>query len=238
MRVRAPLLTIGIRERLSCSLNISCSSPSRASPYTQSAARARTAPSSPARTSSLSSERASSTRSDPSLAHHVSTLDHFECATPTGGRGRCDTRTRASSSGGCSDSGEGSTTSGCGTGSSESGSRSSGGGGCCPCGGNSVSGDDSTNNELRLAREAAQEQAAQWAAAHPHGGARGGNLDRRRRADGTPGENARGDNPDGCGRRWCSLWRRPGRQRSRPLQAARLSFPGSVPWSSWGLGRC
>jgi hypothetical protein len=34
---------------------------------------------------------------------------------------------------------------------------------------NSVFGDDSTNDELRLAREATQEQAAQWAAAHPHG---------------------------------------------------------------------
>jgi hypothetical protein len=36
--------------------------------------------------------------------------------------------------------------------------------------GSSVSGDDSTNDELRLAREVAQEQATQWAAAHPHGG--------------------------------------------------------------------
>jgi hypothetical protein len=35
--------------------------------------------------------------------------------------------------------------------------------------GSSVSGDDSTNDELRLAREAAQEQATQWAAAHLHG---------------------------------------------------------------------
>jgi hypothetical protein len=46
---------------------------------------------------------------------------------------------------------------------------------------NSVSGDDNTNDELRLAREAAQEQAAQWAVTHPHGGARDGSLDRRRR---------------------------------------------------------
>jgi hypothetical protein len=37
--------------------------------------------------------------------------------------------------------------------------------------GSSISGDGSTNDELRLAREAAQEQTAQWAAAHPHGGA-------------------------------------------------------------------
>jgi hypothetical protein len=38
--------------------------------------------------------------------------------------------------------------------------------------GSSVSGDGSTNDELRLAREAAQGQTTQWAAAHPHGGAR------------------------------------------------------------------
>ena len=34
---------------------------------------------------------------------------------------------------------------------------------------NSVSGDGNTNDKLRLAREAAQEQVAQWAAAHPIG---------------------------------------------------------------------
>jgi hypothetical protein len=50
----------------------------------------------------------------------------------------------------------------------------------------SVSGDGSTNDELRLAREAAQEHAAQWAAAHPHGGARGGSPDGRGHADGAP----------------------------------------------------
>jgi hypothetical protein len=107
MRVRVPLFTIGIRAKLSCSLNISCLSPSHASPHTQSAARAPTVPSSPAQTSSLSSETTSSTRSDPSLAHHVPTLGHFECAAPAGGQGRRGTRTRASSSSsGCSDSGE------------------------------------------------------------------------------------------------------------------------------------
>jgi hypothetical protein len=58
----------------------------------------------------------------------------------------------------------------------------------------------STNDELRLAREAAQEQAAQWAAAHPHGSAHGGSLDRRRHADGAPSENTRGGSPDGRGR--------------------------------------
>jgi hypothetical protein len=45
--------------------------------------------------------------------------------------------------------------------------------------GSSTSVDDNTNEELRLAREAAREQAAQWAAAHPHGAARGGSPDRR-----------------------------------------------------------
>jgi hypothetical protein len=140
MRVRVSLLTIGIRARLSCSLNISCSSPSRASPYTQSEARAPIVPSSAARTSGLSSERASTTRSDPSLAHHVSTLDHFECASPAGGRGRHGIRTQASSSGDCSDSGDCSTTGGCGTGSSENGSRSNEGGRCCSCGGDRARG--------------------------------------------------------------------------------------------------
>jgi hypothetical protein len=64
----------------------------------------------------------------------------------------------------------------------------------------SVSADGSTNDELRLAREAAQEQTTQWAAAHRHGGAHDGSLDRRRCADGASGENACGDNPDGRGR--------------------------------------
>jgi hypothetical protein len=66
--------------------------------------------------------------------------------------------------------------------------------------GSSVSGNDSTNNELRLARKAAQEQAAQWAAMHPHGGAGGGNPDRRRRADDAPGKNLSGGSPDRRGR--------------------------------------
>jgi hypothetical protein len=41
---------------------------------------------------------------------------------------------------------------------------------------NSVSADDDRDNELKLAREAAREQAAQWAAAHPPG-RRGGSPD-------------------------------------------------------------
>jgi multidrug efflux pump subunit AcrA (membrane-fusion protein) len=60
--------------------------------------------------------------------------------------------------------------------------------------GSSVSSDGGTNDEIRLAREATQEQAAQWAAA------RSGSLHRRRRADGAPGENERGGSPDGRGR--------------------------------------
>jgi hypothetical protein len=47
--------------------------------------------------------------------------------------------------------------------------------------GSSVSADDDRDNELKLAREAAREQAAQWAAAHPQG-RRGGSPDRHGRA--------------------------------------------------------
>ena len=62
--------------------------------------------------------------------------------------------------------------------------------------GSSVSGDGSTNDELGLAREAMQVQATQWAAARP----RGDSLDRHRRVDGAPSENARSGSPDGRGR--------------------------------------
>jgi hypothetical protein len=41
---------------------------------------------------------------------------------------------------------------------------------CGSSAGNSISGDTNTNNELRLAREAAQEQTAQWVATPPMGG--------------------------------------------------------------------
>jgi hypothetical protein len=60
--------------------------------------------------------------------------------------------------------------------------------------GSSVSADDDRDNELKLAREAAREQAAQWAAAHPQG-RRGGSPDERggRVPDG-------GDIPDRRGR--------------------------------------
>jgi hypothetical protein len=54
--------------------------------------------------------------------------------------------------------------------------------------------------ELKLAREAAREQVAQWAAAHPQGH-RGGSPDGRRRAGGAPGGGACGGYvPDGGGR--------------------------------------
>jgi hypothetical protein len=49
--------------------------------------------------------------------------------------------------------------------------------------GRSVSVDDDRDNELKLAREAAREQAAQWAAAHPQG-RRCGSPDGRGRVDG------------------------------------------------------
>jgi hypothetical protein len=47
----------------------------------------------------------------------------------------------------------------------------------------SVSADGGTDDELKLAREAAREQATQWIAAHSQGRG-GGNPDRRGRADG------------------------------------------------------
>jgi hypothetical protein len=63
--------------------------------------------------------------------------------------------------------------------------------------GSSVSADDDRDNELKLAKEAAQEQAAQWSAAHPQG-RRGGSPDERGRAGGALGGGARGGRvPDG-----------------------------------------
>jgi hypothetical protein len=64
---------------------------------------------------------------------------------------------------------------------------------------NSVSADDDRDNEFKLAREAAWEQAVQWAAAHPQG-CRGGSPDERGCAGGAPGRGARGGRvPDGGG---------------------------------------
>jgi hypothetical protein len=72
--------------------------------------------------------------------------------------------------------------------------------------GSSVSADDKRDNELKLAREAAREQAAQWAVAHPQG-RRGGSPDGRGCVGGAPGRGARGghapddsDSPDRRGR--------------------------------------
>jgi hypothetical protein len=63
----------------------------------------------------------------------------------------------------------------------------------------SVSTDDDRDNELKLAREAAREQAAQWTAAHPQGRC-GGGPDWRRRASDAPGAGACvGHAPDGGG---------------------------------------
>jgi hypothetical protein len=65
--------------------------------------------------------------------------------------------------------------------------------------GSSVSADDDRDNELKLTREAAREQAAQWAAVHPQG-RRGGSPDERERVGGAPGGGVRGDRvPDGGG---------------------------------------
>jgi hypothetical protein len=98
--------------------------------------------------------------------------------------------------------------------------------------GSSVSADDDRDNELKLAREAVQEQAAQWAATHPQGH-RGGSPDGRGRAGGAPGEGVRRWQPRQAWTRW-----RLGGRRSWPLRAARLSLPGQVPWSPWDLGHC
>jgi hypothetical protein len=65
--------------------------------------------------------------------------------------------------------------------------------------GSSVSADDDRDNELKLTREVAREQAVQWAAAHPQG-RHGGSPDGRGRADDAPGRGAHGGHaPDGGG---------------------------------------
>jgi hypothetical protein len=65
--------------------------------------------------------------------------------------------------------------------------------------GSSVFADDDRDNELKLTREAAREQAAQWAVVHPQG-RRGGSPDERGRTGGAPGGGARGGHvPDGGG---------------------------------------
>jgi hypothetical protein len=90
--------------------------------------------------------------------------------------------------------------------------------------GSSISADDDRDNELKLAREAAREQAAQWAAAHPQR-RRAGSPDERGRADGAPGEGTRcgralddGGSPDRRGRAdgWVDRDRGLYMQRSSP----------------------
>jgi hypothetical protein len=80
-----------------------------------------------------------------------------------------------------------------------------------------VSADDDRDNELKLAREAAREQAAQWAATHPQG-RRGGSPDEHGRAGGAPGGGACGDSPDRRGRAggWVDRDRDLYRQRGSP----------------------
>jgi hypothetical protein len=79
----------------------------------------------------------------------------------------------------------------------------------------SVSTDDDRDNELKLAREAAWEQAAQWTAAHPQRH-RGGSPNGRGCAGGAPSGGARSGNQDRRGRAddWvdgdCGFYRRRG----------------------------
>jgi hypothetical protein len=62
----------------------------------------------------------------------------------------------------------------------------------------SVSADDDRGNELKLAREATREQAAQWAAVHPQG-RRGGSPDKRGRVGGAPSGGTRYGRVPDCG---------------------------------------
>jgi hypothetical protein len=229
MRVRVLFLTSGIRAVLSCRLNISCSSPSHASLGPQPAAGTPVVPahpSSPAQTSSSSSEAAPSHVAAPPLARHVrrtvSALDRLERAAPTGGQGCRGRGTRASGGRDCSDGGK------CGkagdgkTGSSKGRSRSSSKGRSSTD--SSVFADDDRDNELKLAREVAREQMAQWAAAHPQG-RRGGSPDRHGHAGSAPSGGARGgsvpDGGDSSDRRrraggWVDIDRSLYRRRSSP----------------------
>jgi hypothetical protein len=135
MRVRVLFLTSGIRAVLSCSLNISCSSPSYASLGPQPAAGTPAVPvhpSSPAQTSSSSSEATSSHVAAPPLARHirriVSALGRLKRAAPAGGRGCRDRGTRADGGRDCTDGGKGGKAGDGRTGSSKDRSRSSSGG--------------------------------------------------------------------------------------------------------------
>jgi hypothetical protein len=203
MRVRVLLLTSGIRAVLSCSLNISCSSPSHASLGPQPTAGTSVVPahpSSPTQTSSSSSEATPSPRSSPPLARHVRitvlALGRLERAAPAGGRGCRGRGTRASGGRDCSDSGKRGKAGDGGTGTSKGRIRSSSGDGGTS---SPVSTDNDRDNELKLAREAAREQAAQWADVHPQGH-RGGSPNGRGRAGDAPSGGMRGGRvPDGGG---------------------------------------
>jgi hypothetical protein len=98
---------------------------------------------------------------------------------------------------------------------------------------NSVSTDDDRDNELKLAREAAREQAAQWAAAHPQG-RHGGSLDGRGRAGGAPGGGAHGGgSPDRRGRvgGWVDGDHGLYRRRGLPPRTGTMVTMGSRPLS-------
>jgi hypothetical protein len=147
MRVRVLFLTSGIRAVLSCSLNISCPSPSHTSLSPQPTAGTPVVPahpSSPAQMSNNSSEAASSPHSSPPLARHVRrtvlTLGRLECIALTGGRGCRGRGTQASGGRDYSDGGTGGKASDGRTSSSKGRSRSSSDGGCSACDGSRAKG--------------------------------------------------------------------------------------------------
>jgi hypothetical protein len=217
-RVRVLFITSGIRAVLSYNLNIICSSPSHASLGSQPAAGTPTVlvhHSSPAQMSSSLSEAVYFPRSSPPLVRHVrrtvSALGRLERATPAGGRGCRGRGTRASGSRNCSDGGKGGKADDGGTGSSKGKSRAAAAADAAHAvaaelealrsssTGSSVSADDDRDNELKLVREAAWEQATQWAAAHLQG-RRGGSPDGHRHTGGASGRGTGGGSPDrrGC----------------------------------------
>ncbi|RLM66639.1 hypothetical protein C2845_PM16G02100 [Panicum miliaceum] len=224
MRVRVSILTTGIRAVLSCSLNISCSSPSHASFSPQPGAGTPVVPahpSSPAQTGSSSSEAASSPRSSPPLARHVRrtvlALGRLERAAPAGGRARRGRGTRASGGRGRCDGGGCSACSGCGAqGSTRQHQR------LCLCRRQHRRGTQAGEGSSGRAGGAVGSRAPPWARWWQPRRA----WTRRRRSW------------RGRARRPRSRRRRPGRRRSRPLQAARLSLFGPAPWSPQDPGCC
>jgi hypothetical protein len=198
-------LTYDIRVVLSCSLNISCSSPSHASLDPQPAAGTPAVPvhpSSPAQISSSSSEATSSSRSSPPLKRHVrrtvSALGRLEHAASAGGRGCRDKGTRAAAETAATAARLTMTELTAARAEVEVAAAADAARAAAAelealrasSTGNSVFADDDRDNELKLAREAAREQTAQWAAVHPQG-RRGGSPDGHRRRVWRP-----------CPRRW------------------------------------